>query len=588
MADFHVGRPTIWPLIGPARDVSPNGSSAECIKWAVECLDNCNENHGRCRKDLDSVLPYRLIDVGDDSKDPHLLINDKKARGKYIALSHCWGGQSPLCLTSNTLVKFERGIPSKDIPSTFRDAIQICRLLSVKYIWIDSLCIIQDSTKDWREQAAQMCDYYSNSWVVIAADGAPNSSHGFLTDKRRKINVQRFKCPGLNGESEICVRRKGAGGLHDSFSHHYWVAPSSSPLSSRGWILQESLLAPRILHFTAEEITWECLEESRCECQVGPHHFEVERPLKLRIDALPFHTRWINLVNDYTNRSLTRQGDKLLAISGLARKMQEDKEASYWAGLWSDTFPSSLLWWVLDRYQTPGALTCFSKRIIPFQAPTWSWASVTGRILLTSETIVSDLENFSVSVTAMGSDPYGSLKSASITFNAFLALVSVQKAEEGYKLSAFSTAVTGGNQMLSHIEPDVQDNGYYDIEIGKKYWMLLIGHTASNAHCILIREVQGRSDTYERVGFVHFFGLGKFKDIATKKECDIGIDMVLTVKYDLARVMARRYHNSCKLVRSIHVRQCDYAHCSLSTRQCHYISWPYLLHVNHGQIGLGW
>jgi len=470
-------------------------------------------------------MPDRLIYVGKNPINPSLHINGPASRGKYIALSHCWGGQASLRLTNDTLDDFKGGILWTEIPLTFKHAIKICRLLGVDYIWIDSLCIIQDSPDDWFTQASKMCDIYSNSWVTIAADGAPNSTHGFLTDERRQMKVKRFQCPGQNRQdSEIRVRRRGSGVLRDSFSHHHWLAPPRSPLSSRGWILQESLLSPRILHYTAEELTWECSVESRCECQVRPHQFGVERPLRLMVDDLPFEDKWATLVDHFTNRSLTDQHDKLPAIAGLARQMHNATAASYWAGLWSDTFPRALLWWILDRYHSLDPVKCISRRIVPYQAPTWSWASVTGRVMLAHRetALISDLEDFTLSVVPKGIDPYGSLQSASITAKAYLALVSVSDSpgpnEEyiGYKFHATSCLALDGESLSGIIEPDVLGDGY-EINLLQPHWILIIGHAANVAHGILVREAREAPNTYERVGFFNPLDYTKWTTIATRQ-----------------------------------------------------------------------
>jgi hypothetical protein len=102
-----------------------------------------------------------------------------------------------------------------------------------------------------------------------------------------------------------------------------WEGSRRNPLSTRGWVTRESILAPRILHFTAEELTWECNAQSRCECQVTPHTFAAETPLKLAINYLPFHRRWETIVCGFTDRNLKFPSDRLPVLSGLATLMQK-------------------------------------------------------------------------------------------------------------------------------------------------------------------------------------------------------------------------------------------------------------------------
>ena len=460
--------------------------------------------------------------MGNDRSEAYLYINENLARGKYIALSHCWGGKKSLYTSKKTLNMHTRGIPFSRFPKTFQDAILICRELGVDYLWIDSLCIIQDSEEDWALQAARMTDVYSNSWITIAADAAINGNEGFINDERRKIKVKRFKCPGPGTQdSEVCIRKKGSG-LRDSFNHHCWTGPTRSPLSLRGWVLQESVLAPRILHFTAEELTWECNTQSQCECQVQPHHFSSELPIKAYINQLPFRKKWSLLVDEFSERDLSFQTDRLPAISGLAMWMQKSTNASYWAGLWSDEFPEALLWWVLDRKKDVKASRCISKRILPYQAPTWSWASVTGRVLLSlcSDRITPDLENMRVELVPASGNLYGSLRSAQLSAKAYL--ISVRVSNEpgqdgeyvGYDFHVISESAVDGGKLTAPVVPDIQGDEY-DINIHQLHFVLIVGHASNSAHCILLRNAQQAVEKYERVGYLHQVPYEKWLGIAT-------------------------------------------------------------------------
>lgn len=430
-----------------------------------------------------------------------------------------------MCTSEKTLALHKQAIPFSNFPKTFQHAILICRGLGVDYLWIDSLCIVQDSEEDWALQAARMTEVYSNSWVTIAADAAVNSDEGFLGNERRKINVKRFKCPGLGTQdSEVCIRKKGSG-FHDSFSHHFWTGPARSPLSSRGWVLQESVLAPRILHFTAEELTWECIMQSRCECQVRPHHFSSALPMKALINQLPFRRKWAALVDDFSERDLTFHTDRLHAISGLAAWIQKSTNASYWAGLWSDEFPQALLWWVLDRKRDVKGTRCISKRISPYQAPSWSWASVTGRILLYSEidATIPDLSNVKVEVLPASANLYGSLQSAQLTAKGHLVLVHVSNGPglDGeyarYQFHVISDRLVEGKKLTGPVVPDVQGDGY-DINVHQLHFVLIVGHTGSSARCILLRKVRHVVEAYERVGYLHPVSYEEWFQISTEHD----------------------------------------------------------------------
>lgn len=133
-----------------------------------------------------SYLPTRLIDIGSHAQDPRLtLTHDVEVTDpRYLALSHCWGTTMPQSATTTLATMAERleRIPLDSLPRTFVDFTRIARNLGVQYVWIDSMCIIQDSREDWEKEAAQMASVYSNAYCTIAASGSKNGNAGCRTD----------------------------------------------------------------------------------------------------------------------------------------------------------------------------------------------------------------------------------------------------------------------------------------------------------------------------------------------------------------------------------------------------------------------
>ncbi|RDW64342.1 HET domain-containing protein [Aspergillus mulundensis] len=525
-------KPAKWPLIGPARHVHQDASQDRCIALAMDWITNCVENHTECARSSasDPVMPDRLVCVGKDLPRPYLYLNNPAARGKYATLSHCWGGKISQSLRKSTLPEFVEQIPSTALPLTFQHAIEVCQNLGIEYLWIDSLCIMQDEKEDWLAQSAKMYEYYSDSWVTIATDGAADSQQGFLRDPNRVSNssVKRFECPGSNGESSesaVFIRRKGAPLGFDTFAHHVWNAPRQSALSYRGWTLQESILSPRILHYTAEEVTFECRTESRCECQLRPHN-NAATPVKMAIQTAPFNRKWAMVVDHYSSRDLTDQSDKLTAISGVARSMQSQTPSSYWAGLWSGDFPAALLWMVYDYDGFERARS--SARIRAYQAPTWSWASVTGRVILASPEVYShsDLEILDVCLVPLGGDPYGALKEASIKVRGYLAPVEVRlssiengdrpRPQDRFKI----TSLAGCKEEDFGVFPDV-DSAEGEIVSGQPYWVLLVGGSGRSG--ILLSRDHTSISCYRRVGRVdaRLPGYEGLKEISTWQDFEL-------------------------------------------------------------------
>ncbi|TVY84431.1 hypothetical protein LSUE1_G002663 [Lachnellula suecica] len=162
----------------------------------------------------------------------------------------------------------------------------------------------------------------------------------------------------------------------------------ASPLSRRAWTLQERLLSSRILHFTRSQLFWECQTAKACEAWPQPvvknivdkrgademtefDHGKTNSSALSGSALVPIKEHWDEIVELYTDGALTKPEDKLVAMSGLATEALEDTEDTYHAGLWRNDFARSLLWYLI----TPQHSACTAYR-----APTWSWASVDGKV----------------------------------------------------------------------------------------------------------------------------------------------------------------------------------------------------------------
>lgn len=129
-------------------------------------------------------FPTRIIEVGAESSSvPRLVSRCPAILGKpYVALSHRWSSQMQFTLTNNHLNEFHKCLPL-EVPSTFQDAFLVTRLLGYNYLWIDALCIIQDSVEDWREESSMMGQIYQNSAVTISALAGTDDQGGFIRSR---------------------------------------------------------------------------------------------------------------------------------------------------------------------------------------------------------------------------------------------------------------------------------------------------------------------------------------------------------------------------------------------------------------------
>ncbi|RKL02350.1 hypothetical protein BFJ71_g4800 [Fusarium oxysporum] len=386
-----------WDLIGQGYHIPEYGLSPSCVSLAREWLNACGHaqgKHANCTKTTISTLPTRVISVGNDRASPRLVVTEPNQQAHYAALSHCWGGSTPTMTTLSNLEAYTISLPS-DLPQTFEDALRVARALEIPYIWIDSLCIIQDSPADWEREASRMAQVYANAYMTIFADAAPDSMSGFLSPPSRKA-PQRFVVPCKNdqsGSGVVHIRERGF--LAQQLPYHTWNSRRSgsgqSKLSTRGWVFQERLLSPRTLHFSQNEMAWECRSVCECECSatslrtlrttsVMKHFLHPQDP-----DVSLAEANWRSeIVPAYTELDLTFATDRLPAIQGLANATQRLRSSDeYISGLWQKTIKADLLWY---RNAADGN----NRRIKDGGAPTWSWGSVTGPIYYTDRVTPSD------------------------------------------------------------------------------------------------------------------------------------------------------------------------------------------------------
>ncbi|OWY51200.1 HET-like protein [Alternaria alternata] len=173
------------PIIPTARHIPGNTGSRQSFKTINDWLDTCIKTHqGLClaSRSENATLPDRAIEVSLNMPRRIRLVDTKNREGRYACLSHCWGDKQPLRTTLKpyTLSIHQENIREEDLPKTFRDAITVSLSIGIQYIWIDSLCIIQDDEKDWQIQSAKMAAIYSNSTVTLAATEASNSEEGLF------------------------------------------------------------------------------------------------------------------------------------------------------------------------------------------------------------------------------------------------------------------------------------------------------------------------------------------------------------------------------------------------------------------------
>jgi len=257
--------------------------------------------------------------------------------------------------------------PSKDLPKTFQDAIKITKDLGFRYIWIDSLCIIQDDADDWRRESVLMGNVYGGSSLNVAASGAPDGNWGCFFDRDTRL-VE--KCLVM-----ACREQGSPRTIHYCADDKlYSRCISDSPLSQRAWFFQERFLAPRTLHFGTSQLFWECRENNACETfPISlPEHFPVKQDWAHVNGAdNELYELWRSITVSYSKGRLTKDRDKLVAISRVARNVAQRFGGEYLAGMWRQHLIEQLMWFVSEAPE---------PRPSEYRAPSWSWVSVNGTI----------------------------------------------------------------------------------------------------------------------------------------------------------------------------------------------------------------
>lgn len=296
-------------------------------------------------------MPSRVLDVGSTDSGQVRLLAPTSVE-PYMALSYCWGSDlvGVLATTKENINTHLKGIQILSLPPTVQDAVSVCRRLGIRFIWVDSLCIIQNDNADWRREAASMRLVYSNSRLTIVAHTATYCKERFLGIRCcAQPSWQRNFWSNFGQDRRRFHLRVGenfSNGVSTTFS---WGIRGYSGVEKRGWTSQECILSPRIIHFAGVEMIWECNNLCFCECGHLSNYSPI-LPTKSLFSNPRLHNflsynitgdRWTDLIVQYSTRELSHQSDKLVALSGLAEPASTRTGGTriYLAGLWLSSFP---------------------------------------------------------------------------------------------------------------------------------------------------------------------------------------------------------------------------------------------------------
>ncbi|KAG4281749.1 hypothetical protein FPRO06_10653 [Fusarium proliferatum] len=347
---------------------------SDFIRLAKNWLDSCCETHVKCRRSSPDYRPTRLIEIIDESLVR--LISPKNFSVEsidYIAFSHCWGKVEAIKLLQKNVDQFQLGISIHDMPNTYEEAIQLSLRMDFKYIWIDSLCIIQDSLLDWMQEAKDMKRVYEHAiFNLCSATASDSSGTSFAARYAHLLRPQRVKAHGQVFQL-VCD-----GLLQDDITY--------CTLRTRAWVYQEWYLSKRSLVMGSHQLWWHCREKLACEMwPIGTPQanrgrwWSQTQPLK---EAAPSGdsddmNAWSQRVLAYMRTNLTRETDRLVAFSGVVQSFGQTRPLTggYLAGLWRCHLPAALLWKVSSS----------ARRSATYTAASWSWASLAGNCLVSTD-----------------------------------------------------------------------------------------------------------------------------------------------------------------------------------------------------------
>ncbi|KAL2063296.1 hypothetical protein VTL71DRAFT_5101 [Oculimacula yallundae] len=377
---------------------------------AAAMLEDCHMSHKGCPRAEIPLLPRRVIDVGNRECQsvPNLHVSSPGERSRYVTLSYCWGGPQKVVTTLETLSKHIDEMPLEKLPRTIRDAIKVTKQLGINYLWVDSLCIVQDDRVDKEEEIKLMGDTYNSSSLTIVASNSAAVDDGFLNQRRHERTEdfpEHILLPMLLQDGSMCniampktIKRMFNGG----------------EVGNRGWTMQEYMLSPRLMIFEESEVLWQCSTgDLRGVVPGGSSYTTSLKRLTSVAHAVGKSTSsqealWRNIVEDYSGRQLTLQSDRLPAISGISTAFSQKWKDEYLCGMWGCLIPAHLGWYLKIPWGNERTNT----------HPTWSWTSIPSKVKF-DVVHVSDVEILNCGVDLLDTNNvFGDVTGGKLTMDA--------------------------------------------------------------------------------------------------------------------------------------------------------------------------
>ncbi|KAI8633581.1 HET-domain-containing protein [Xylariaceae sp. FL1651] len=509
--------PDTFPTIQTGHCLSSSTSSQETINRIGDWIKDCTANHETCRagEPIQRYMPKRILNLRNDQ----IVLQEDAEPSTYACLSHCWGpSQSPIKTLSSTLNKFKRDIPWRSLSKTFQDAVDICRRLGINYLWIDSLCIIQDSDEDWAEESVKMADIYANAFLTIAATKSRDGSGGCYSER----DPTYVNCGTVITDSVYIRGQMPRFGSQDGRK-----AVEDWPLLLRGWVYQEMSLSSRVVHFGNQEVVWQCCTHRRSESGSNDSDYAKLTFSKGHVptgrkhedawdDGSPNDNPWYDIVSDYSGLALSFDKDKLPALAAISQRSVKERAMNdkFLAGLWQDTLLLDMLWETYPQSSSNGPM----QKPTAGSPPSWSWASVTSRVkwfmlknYMSPHYPVACTTLSAIHVDSLGSPYLGRYRRCELVFRGPLIATTSKALEVSIFMKDTGEENAGyridGTMAVHQFTPDYLfdiDGPVYGSATSSKFILpLMIQHGGVHLVVgIVLRPMAGSSGVYERIGLV--------------------------------------------------------------------------------------
>lgn len=391
-------------MFGEVRYRSSNPVCDQNIELIKALLEDCLADHPSCRVTEQYPLPTRLLDLGENPDIVMVRVvsgsRGSEHLGRYLTLSHCWGNtaiNAPWKLTMDRADEFSSGIPFDILPKTFQETINLVKSIGERYLWIDSMCIVQDSKEDWEVEASRMADVYGGSLCTISTATDSTSGGCYLPRNVAELEPVEWKLSQTESSDDQLDTTV--------VLLPYFRFGLDPPVFQRAWCLQERELSHHMLQFGVYGWQWSCSTGHTSEVELYTKTFDFRGSLRQSMaqrltenpsilggyptgwsillpkfshiaaskDRNKAYEYWIYIMTMFSGAKITILGDRIPALHGLAARQKSVFPDKYAYGIWELEIINGLCW--KCRHNRVGDVSV-RTRIEPAIAPTWSFLSL--------------------------------------------------------------------------------------------------------------------------------------------------------------------------------------------------------------------